>query len=68
MPIPWESICSLGVGGALGFAIFLMYRMDKKHTETTLKDMVYAEQKTREKHTEVLTELTVLLKKMNGRH
>jgi len=69
---------SLGVGAFLGALIFLMYRRDrnnteqmwresKKFTEDRLNTLIEKDQKTREDNTEALTELIVLLKKMNGR-
>ena len=69
---------SLGVGAFLGLIIFLMYRRDRKSSEDRLREdrkymedrltkIIEADQESRHKHTEALTELTILLRKMNGR-
>lgn len=66
-----------GVGAFLGLIIFLMYRRDrnttekmwresKKFTEDRLTELIEKDQKTREDNTKVLTELTTLLKRLNG--
>ena len=70
---------SLGVGAFLGTIIFLMYRKDrntteqmwresKESTEDRLNTLIAKDQETREENTKALTELNVLLRKMNGRH
>ena len=69
---------SLGVGAFLGTLIFLMYRKDrlntevmwresKKFTEDRLDELITKDQETRESNTKALTELNILLRKMNGR-
>ena len=69
---------SLGVGAFLGTLIFLMYRRDrintekmwresKKFTEDRLNEIIERDQETREENTKAVTELNVLLKRMNGR-
>ncbi len=69
---------SLGVGAFLGTLIFLMYRKDrlstekmwresKKFTEDRLTELIEKDQETREENTKALTELNILLRKMNGR-
>jgi len=69
---------SLGVGAFLGTLIFLMYRKDRKDTERRIHDVHNAhserlevllekDQETREENTKALTELNVLLRKLNGR-
>ena len=69
---------SLGVGAFLGTLIFLMYRKDrlstekmwresKKFTEDRLTELVEKDQETREENTKAVTELNILLRKMNGR-
>jgi len=69
---------SLGVGAFLGTLIFLMYRRDrnntermwresKKFTEDRLDEIIEKDQKSREENTKALTELNVLLRKLNGR-
>ena len=67
------SLLSLGVGGVLGIIIFFMYRRDRRDTEKRWAELAEEliecrgdENKTRRKHTKALTELTVLLRKMNG--
>lgn len=62
-----QGILSLGVGGVLAIVIFTMYRKDKKTSETTLASLLDKVLDTWEKHTEVLTELTVLIKRLNGK-
>lgn len=70
---------SLGVGAFLATLIFLMYRRDrlsteqkwresKKFTEDRLNEIIERDQETREENTKALTELNVLLRKMNGRN
>lgn len=65
---------SLGVGAFLGTLIFLMYRRDRNNTEKMWREskkftdeIVERDQETREANTKALTELNVLLRKMNGR-
>ncbi len=69
---------SLGVGAFLGTLIFLMYRKDrlttekmwresKKFTEDRLTELIDKDQETREENTKALTELNILLRKMNGK-
>ena len=69
---------SLGVGAFLGTIIFLMYRKDrnttekmwresKKFTEDRLDELIEKDQETREANTKALTELNILLRKMNGK-
>ena len=69
---------SLGVGAFLGTIIFLMYRKDrnttekmwresKKFTEDRLDELIEKDQATREANTKALTELNILLRKMNGK-
>lgn len=69
---------SLGVGAFLGTLIFLMYRKDrnstekmwresKKFTEDRLSELVEKDQETREENTKAITELNILLRKLNGR-
>lgn len=67
----------LATGGAVAILagiIFIMYRRDRKDTEKRWSDMVSdlidcrnRENSTREKHTQVLTELITWLKAKNGR-
>lgn len=65
---------SLGVGAFLGTLIFLMYRKDRNSTEKMWREskkftdgMIERDQETREENTKALTELNVLLRKLNGR-
>ena len=65
---------SLGVGAFLGALIFLMYRRDRLSTEKMWRDskkftdeLIERDQETREDNTKALTELNILLRKMNGR-
>ena len=69
---------SLGVGAFLGLIIFLMYRRDriatekmwresKKFTEDRLTELIDRDHTSREEHTKALTEMTTLLKVINGR-
>ena len=58
---------SLGVGGVLAIVIFFIYRRDKNATESRLSDIIDRDVETREKHTEVLTELITFLKLRNGK-
>lgn len=70
---------SLGVGAFLGTIIFMMYRRDrintekmwrdsKKFTEDRLTEIIDKDQETREENTKALTELNVLLRRLNGRN
>lgn len=75
-----EVIKALAAGGStalLALFIFLMYRRDRKCSEDTMRtDRKFMEdrltkileddQKSREKNTQALTELTILLKVMNN--
>ncbi len=65
---------SLGVGAFLGSLIFLMYRRDRNNTEKMWREskkftdeMVERDQNTREDNTKALTELNILLRKLNGK-
>jgi len=65
---------SLGVGAFLGALIFLMYRKDRNATEKMWREskkftdeMIERDQETREENTKALTELNILLRKLNGR-
>ena len=68
------SVISLGVGGVLGLVIFFMYRKDRKDTESRwaglaeeLVDCRKDENVTRLELAKAVTELTILLRKSNGR-
>lgn len=69
---------SLGVGAFLGTLIFIMYRRDrnatekmwresKKFTEDRLTKLLEEDQESRKENTKALTELTTLVKRLNGR-
>jgi len=69
-----NSILSLGVGGVLGIIIFLMYRKDRKDTEERWRDMVKDLIEVREQEnitrlgmTKALTELVILIRRVNGK-
>ncbi len=72
-----DSLASLGVGAVLGLVIFFMYRKDRKSSEARLREdrkysedrltgLIEADQETRQKHTQVMTELITYLKAKNG--
>ena len=58
---------SLGVGAFLGTLIFLMYRRDRTYTEKRLTKLLEEDQETRKDNTKALTELTTLVRRLNGR-
>ena len=65
---------SLGVGAFLGTLIFLMYRKDRNSTEKMWREskkftdgLIERDQETREENTKAITELNILLRKLNGR-
>ena len=69
---------SLGVGAFLGLIIFLMYRQDRKASESRhleawkasdgrFAELIERDQETRKEHVQVLTELIILVKTLNGR-
>lgn len=65
---------SLGVGAFLGALIFLMYRKDRNNTEKMWREskkftdtMIERDQETREENTKAITELNILLRKLNER-
>lgn len=65
---------SLGVGAFLDTLIFLMYRRDRNNTERMWREskkftegLVERDQETREENTKAVTELNILLRRMNGR-
>ncbi len=60
------TISGLGVGAVFGLVVFYIYRQEKKSTEERLTKLLEDEQKSREAHTSVLSELVTLLRKMNG--
>ena len=58
------------IGGFSGFfavLVLYVYRHDRKDSENRLTKIIEADQKTREKNTQALTELIVLIQKLNGR-
>jgi hypothetical protein len=61
-----ETLSSLGAGGILALIMFLVYRKDRKSSEDRLTNLLDKEIESREKHTAALTELKVLLEKLNG--
>jgi len=73
-----QIVSSLGVGALLGLVIFWMYRQDRKASEDRLReDRRFMEDRLTsllnnyyeafENNTKALTELIVLLSKMNGK-
>ena len=69
-----NTLASLGVGCVLGAMIFLMYRRDRRDTEQRwremCKDLITVRQKetdSRDKNTAALTELNVLIRRLNGK-
>ena len=65
----WELIKQiLELGGVMVLAvfIFLMYRRDRNSSEKRLSGLLKEDQNTRERHTQVLTELITYLKAKNG--
>lgn len=62
-----------GIAGVLAFLIFLAFkytvgqmREDRKFMEDRLTKIIEADQQSRERHTQVMTELIVWLKAKNG--
>lgn len=62
-----DGVLSLGVGGVLAVIIFIMYWRGKKASEALLSNLLDRVLDSMERHTEVLTELTVLIKRLNGK-
>jgi len=73
-----EALAGGGPVAILALVVFVMYRRDRKSSEDKLRqDRMFMEdrltnilekdQESREKNTSALTELTILLKSMNGR-
>lgn len=73
-----EGLSTGGPVAVLAYLIFRMYRSDKKTTENRIHDVHEAheerlelllekDQESRGKQTTALTELTVLIRKLNGR-
>ena len=66
--ISWvSSLASLGVGGVLAIIIFLCYRQDRNKSEERLTKILKEDHKSRESSTEAITELTILIKRLNGK-
>ena len=55
-----------GIGGVFAVLILFFYRHDRQTSEERLTKVIEADQATREKHTQVLTELITYLKMKNG--
>lgn len=62
-----------GIAGIFGYLMFLAYkgtvsqmREDRKFMEDRLSKIIESDQLSRERHTQVLTELTTYLKMKNG--
>jgi len=73
-----QIVSSLGVGALLGLIIFWMYRQDrkatekmwresKKFTEDRLTDLIEKDQESRQENTKVLSELRILIERLNGK-
>ncbi len=73
-----QIVSSLGVGALLGLIIFFMYRWDrkatekmwresKKFTEDRLTDLIEKDQESRQENTKVLSELRILIERLNGK-
>lgn len=73
-----QIVSSLGVGALLGLVIFWMYRQDrkatekmwresKKFTEDRLTDLIAKDQESRQENTKVLSELRILIERLNGK-
>jgi len=71
-------VSSLGVGALLALIIFFMYRWDrkatekmwresKKFTEDRLTDLIEKDQESRQENTRVLSELRILIERLNGK-
>ena len=63
-----------GIGAVFAVLMFLVYRQtisqmrtDRKYMEDRMSKIIEADQITREKHTQVLTELIIWLKAKNGK-
>ncbi len=68
-----EILKGAGPVGVLAVGALWMYRQqvkqmrqDRKFSEDRFSTVIEKDQETREKHTAVLTELTTLLKRLNG--
>jgi len=55
-----------GITGVLAFAMFMIYRQDRKCTEDRLTKLLDMDQQTREDNTKVLSELITWLRRKNG--
>lgn len=73
-----ESAAGLGVGALLAVVIFFVYRWDRKASEDRLREdrkfmedrltkIIDADQVTRGENTKVMSELTTLLLRLNGK-
>ena len=62
-----EALASGGPVAILASIIFVMYRQDRRSSEKRLSNLLEKDQETREDNTKALTELNVLLRKLNGR-
>ena len=69
-----ETLAAGGPVAILAALIYLMYRKDRNSTEKMWREskkftdeMVERDQETREDNTKAITELNILLRKLNGR-
>lgn len=62
-----RGIASSGSAAILAFLIFIMYRRDRRDSEKRLNAIIEAEQRTREDNTKAVTELVILLSRLNGK-
>ena len=62
-----QLVGSLGVGAVFGLIVFLIYRQEKRATEKRLTKLLEEDQESRQANTEALTELSTLVKRLNGR-
>ena len=61
-----EGVLGLGVGGVGMIVIFLMYRQDRRASEKRLTQLLEQSQETLKENTQAITELTTLVKRLNG--
>ncbi len=67
-------VAKMGIGALFGIVILFLYRIDRKASEARLADLLKEAQEDRRSHTEtllsntkVLTELVVLINRLNGK-
>lgn len=57
-----------GAGAVFGIIVFFMYRQDRRASEKRLTHLLEQDQESRQENTRVLSELRILIERLNGKN